>query len=208
MARPYPNGSISVYKSIMASYEPSPTNQTYLISIAPPQEVEQSVARLTDNLKSRRFPTSPLPPMIPILETTDKPAAPVPGLLPVCTESLRPGKQLTIDSGSAWILWPVESSGWFDRLAEALTQADSPGDSEGCDLFPLRRGIPLALIDGEGYLSTDETPEISGWRALNLICWSIEFLPGRPWYMSVSWYPLWRRRLKRAPGLTNNNKQP
>jgi hypothetical protein len=77
-------------------------------------------------------------------------------------------------------------------------------------LFPTCQAIPIGTT---GFTeSRFETPNVTylpspGWRALNLVCLSVEYLPGRPWYDSCAWYSLWRRRLKRAPVSTNNNKR-
>lgn len=194
----------------MASIETSPTNRTYLVSVSAPQTVVQAAGNLMDVLKRSGLITSPLPPIIPILESSDMPPVPVPGLLPVCTEPLILGKHLSLDTAGTqdgWVVWPVDSSGWFDSLAETLAPVGvSDRESESL-IYPLSGGIPLAR-DSNG-----TSPEVNyrienvpGWRALNLVCWSIEYLTERPWYLSAAWYPLWRRRLKRAPKPTNNNK--
>ncbi len=194
----------------MTSVKPSPTNRTYLVSVTAPQTVVLAAGNLIRVLEGSGLITSPLPPVIPILETSDIPAVPVPGLLPVCTEPLILGKHFSLDTAETqggWILWPVDSTGWFDSLAEALALTMPQSNNPGAGLYPLRKGIPLTRE------SSGKSPEVSyslengpGWRALNLVCWSIEYLIERPWYLSATWYPLWRRRLKRAPKPTNNNK--
>jgi len=196
----------------MTSDIPSPTNRTYLISITAPQSVSNVCSVFQNLLRGYGLTDAPFPPGIPILQTVEDPGPPVPGLLPACSEPLVLNGEL---STGDWITWPVKSSGWLGNLRKALKEhagSVSVSDTE-TKLFTPLSGIPLARNSGEDGFQDLRSTEVSnilkdipGWRALNLVCWDIEYLASRPWYQSVSWYPLWRRRLKRAPLKTNINK--
>ena len=199
----------------MVSTKQSPTNQTYLISITAPQAVEITTNLITDVLERHGLTSTPLPPMIPILETSNPPPPPVPGLLPSCFEALKPGKEMEIESESGWLLWPVNSGAWLEQLAAALNLPEESDTGLTSQNYPMRGGIPLARMNENGKDIALASAEVNsllekppGWRALNLVCWSVEYVNDRPWQLSAAWYPLWRRRLRRAPKSTNNNKQP
>jgi hypothetical protein len=197
----------------MVSTKQSPTNQTYLISITAPHAVEFTTSRITDVLERHGLTSTPLPAMIPVLETSNLPPPPVPGLLPGCFETLKPGTRMEIESEADWLLWPVDSGVWLEELAVALNFQEEPDTGLISQNYPMRRGIPLARMNENGMDIALVSAEVNsilekppGWRALNLVCWSVEYVTGRPWQLSAAWYPLWRRRLKRAPKSTNNNK--
>lgn len=189
----------------MGSTGQSPINRRYLISITTPQKLDLSTRTVKEELRLGGLVTFPLPSMVPILESERRPSAPVTGLLPVCVEPLVPEKHLEFDSETGWIFWPVDSAGWFSQLAKALTQEGTPNRNGDQVLSPQCAGIPLAQSSGAEMI--DMTAHIEGgWRSLILVCWNLEFLRERPWHHSVSWYPIWQRRLKRAPKVTNINK--
>jgi hypothetical protein len=220
MVYPYSILFFSGYQSIMRAFEPSPTNRTYLISLKAPQSVALPFIRIREELRWQGFPDNPFPPGIPLLELSLPPHPPVPGLLPACSEALILEKHLAeynTEHGEPWIIWPLktaEKSHWLNNMAEALRDFSNREEKSGIfpeqpgrkRLFPLRSGLPLA--PSREHTSQDTAVEVNripenppGWRALNLICHEIEYLNDRPWYKSVTWKPLWTRRLKRAPGV-------
>lgn len=197
----------------MVSVKQSPINRTYLIAIGTPQAVELAVRKLAGVLEQDGMTSSPLPGLIPVLEISSPPGPPVPGLLPACHAPLKLAENLKIDANSGWIYWPVNTGGWINELSAGLGDRENERRLPGSGILPLRLGIALARGENQGMESILSSPEVSkilenlpGWRALNLICWSVESISGRPWEQSASWYPLWQRRLSRAPKLTNNNK--
>lgn len=197
----------------MVSVKQSPINRTYLIAISTPEAVELAVRKLAGVLEQNGMTSSPLPGLIPVLEISSPPGPPVPGLLPACRAPLKLVENLEIDAKSGWIYWPVNAGGWLNELSAGLGDRENERMLHESGILPLRLGIALARWDKRGMESILSSPEVSkilenppGWRALNLCCWSVESISGRPWEQSVSWYPLWQRRLSRAPKLTNNNK--
>ncbi len=202
----------------MSANKTSPIKRTYLITLSPPQGIVQTAMQLMAEFRRRGLLTSPIPPAVPILEIIKEPKPPVAGLLPVCTEALEAMKFLSLSEGG-WVYWPVESEGWFEKLAAALSQGNTQGKNESqpnsqTPLYPNCPGLPLARFEGSsseaGFMSQEIINILKtnhGWRALNLSCWYIEYLAHRPWYKSTMWYPIWQRRLKRAPVSTNKNKQ-
>ena len=204
----------------MAFCKSSPTVRTYIVSILAPQSVSMKTERLKEVLSQEGNQISPLPPGIPLLQSTIKPRPPVPGLLPICDGPLILESQLikerdTIDGG--WTIWPVRSSVWLTRFTEVLADnwkglsVSRPNNP----ILPTLKGIPLARLDGGKGPSNLQSPEMNtiiesppGWRTLTLICWDIEYLKGRPWNNSVAWQTLWQRRLKRAPEIANLDKIP
>ena len=208
----------------MGSDTSSPTCHRYLQGISAPQEMVRVIADGRGSLAKAGWIPSPLIPMVPILETSWKPSPPVPGLLPPCPAAIRPGERWERSGDpEKWLIWPVDAGLWFADLARALA---SRGRYDGIDgdfgsgdngeahdnprLFPAGPGIPLAADPRENgaapEIPTRVIPERIGWRALNLICWELEYTGNRKWYMSLRWRLLWHRRLKRAQQLTNNNK--
>jgi len=201
-----------IYKSSMTSGRQSPTNRTYLISITAPQSVADICTRLQGVLMESGLTDAPVPPGIPLIQTIQDPGPPVPGRLPPCDTPLIMAGDL---SGDDWISWPVESSGWLEELTRTLVvhAEENLVSTTPEQLFTTRAGIPLAKRCGKNRNPDLASTEVSkilenipGWRALNLVCWSVEYLASRPWYQSAAWYPLWHRRLRRAPLSTNINK--
>ena len=197
----------------MVSVKQSPINRTYLIAISTPQAVELAVRKLAGVLEQNGMTSSPLPGLISVLEISSPPGPPVPGLLPACRAPLKLVENLEIDEKSGWIYWPVSSGGWINELSASLGDRENERRLPESGILPRRQGIALARGENQGMESILSSPEVSkilenplGWRALNLVCWSVESVSGRPWEKSASWYPLWQRRLSRAPKLTNNNK--
>jgi len=159
--------------------------------------------------------TWPMEPMVPILVCAERPRIPVTGLLPSCESVIEVGKHLILDRPSGWLTLPVNSGGWFRILQQKL---DSRVQEHGkqaaingnCPVLPLCLGLPLLSIDACERQSLLKVPEVyidetGGWRALPLICWEIEYLIHRPWHHSVFWAPIWKRRLRRAIGISNGN---
>jgi len=200
--------------------KPSPTIRTYLVSILAAQSVTLKAERLKGVFSREGNQISPLPPGIPLLQSDRKPRPPVTGLLPICDGPLNLAAQLikereSIDGG--WAIWPVESSVWLTRLAEVLAEnlKGSSDSRPNNPILPTLKGIPLARLDEGKEPSNLQSPEVNtiiesppGWRTLTLICWDIEYMKGRSWYISVAWQTLWQRRLKRAPEITNLDKIP
>ena len=195
----------------MESDKPSSNGRVFLIGLESPQSVIIATRGLFQELTQSSL--SPLPAHVPLIQTEIPPSPPVPGLLPTAQKPLKLAES-AIEAGrqcsdERWLIWPVDSSGWFSQLSEALIRhmlarkknGAGPRITNSQPLFPLRRGIPLAVVENStmiGSLGRIPLPR-AGWRTMNLVCWAIEYLVERPWYMSVAWYPIWRRRLKRAP---------
>jgi len=201
-----------IYKFSMNSGRQSPTNRTYLISITAAQSVAGTCSRLQNLLHDYGLTSFPFPPGIAVLQINRDPGPPVPGRLPACDTPLVMAGHLAAED---WITWPVESSAWLEKLTEALTEhaggASVTGKHE--QLSIPRFCIPLARVSGRERIPDLTSAEVGsilknipGWRSINLVCWNIEYLAARPWYKSTAWYPLWQRRLKRAPLSTNINK--
>jgi len=177
-----------------------------MISITAPQSVAGLCTGLQDLFRCSGMTDSPLPPGIPVLQTEMYPGPPVPGHLPVCDSPLVMADNL-ITAGD-WISWPVESSGWLEKLTEELVEhaGKKSVDRRQEGIFPPHAGIPLARSGRKDRIPDPASTGVSrilrnnpGWRALNLVCWNVEYLTSRPWYQSAAWYPIWRRRLRRAP---------
>ena len=198
----------------MGAKGPSPTECLYLIGLTAPQQVSAEAWRMRSAAAGPGRVSDPLPPMIPLVESRSPLRPPVPGLLPPCTSPLRvgAGPALTEDGRLAYL--PVDASGWLRALASTLAQAcGADEDRAGSEnsLYPPVSGIPaaFALLGGREEISPPEFPagDPPRWRVLMLECFRIEWIADRPWYLSVAWSLQWRRRLKRAPSETNNDKR-
>jgi len=150
--------------------------------------------------------TWPMEPMVPILVCRERPKEPVTGLMPFCETTIEVGKRLILDGASRWLTLPVNSNGWFENLRRKLSESEEELSEK--PILPLCSGLPILHIDEceeAFFLRTPEIniEEIGGWRTLLLICWKIEYLVHRPWYHSLYWTPIWKRRLRRAISASN-----
>ena len=214
------------YKCIMSLSRSSSAEIRYLVGLTAPQQQAALVERIRRKEGKRGRIPDPFPPMIPIFESPDPVSPPVPGLLPPCTSPLIPGKLPMIEESSGVSFLPVESEGWLDHLSKALakTAALHTGVEEKTlfingfpelpslrlePLYPPFRGVPLSFPSAVNAFKEREAADFeaseppSGWRVLFLECFRVDYIIGRPWFLSAAWSSQWCRRLRRAPPLSS-----
>jgi len=168
----------------------SSTSRRYLLGILAPNNLAVAVRRIIDGLDRSRWSGMPLPPMLPLAESSEPPRPPVPGLLPPPDEAFRPSGRLVPDATGTWLIWPVDTRGWLAELKAGL-------DGDAPTLMPDEEGLPVAVSRQRAFDSF-ETIDAGGWKTVVLACWQIDYLTDRPWSDALVWRPLWRRRLRRA----------
>lgn len=184
-------------------------SQYFLIGLHPPQSVAIAVQKLKGIYAAQGTITAPFP-ILPVLHSCSPPSPPVPGLLPVCTQVITVGSSLAIAPDGGWLTLPVDAGEWLFNLGRHFPSTGKntlPGE-----VYPVCTGIPIAWLSSippGSVLSAqlmDILPCSIGWRALNLVCYEINFSRSRPWFMAVHWREMWRRRLRRAPRTAANDK--
>ena len=191
----------------MIGNRPPPFPRLFCTALLAPQAVAIPVRRLRASFAAQGRIPAPFPPMVPLLYSSDPPPPPVPGLLPVCQHPLSLGLSLESAVDSRWVIWPVDSGPWFLELQKSLSEESNLRFPDG--LFPLGQGIPLAWSQVHGFADYGLTDQLAAhgqvprWRALSLVCYAFTFRPERSWYLSVYWRELWKRRLRRAPAISN-----
>ncbi|OQX28842.1 MAG: hypothetical protein B0D92_06855 [Spirochaeta sp. LUC14_002_19_P3] len=171
----------------------------YCIALLAPQSVNIPVLRLKALYAAQGPIPAPLDTIIPLHCTNTQPPPPVPGLLPRCDTPIQLSSALH-RSGN-WIIQQAEPQEWFAELKSFFTTDTVSRLPE--NLFPLGEGIPLAVSESASPLLSDI--EVPSWRALQLICYEISYSARHPWYLSLYWRLLWRRRLRQAPRTFQDN---
>lgn len=171
---------------------PSSRRTTWLTGLVPAPPVAETANALRRTLYRESGASAPLPPLLPLGESPGPPPPPVAGNLPKCDSPLIPGR---LSHQNGWLIWEIDSGGWFPRLAEAL-RLDNPWT-----LFPPAVGIPIAPIPRRDPSPDPEAPG-ARWRALHLATWEVEIPTEQAWWRRVAWRLIWVRRLRRAPAAT------
>lgn len=190
--------------------EPS-THKLFLIACKAPQSVEIPCQSIKKRFIQQGALSAPMPPIVPLLYSHSYPPPPVPGLLPACSSPLCMKNMLQKCSGNDWIIWPVDSGSWFSDLLTTLGSDDNVIKPEFS--FPLGAGIPIILdTHKEDCLFSEKSYDEKiqaivrsdySWRALHLVCYSLEFQDRQKWFRSIYWEQMWIRRLRRAPAQAN-----
>lgn len=187
----------------MSSSSPSSTEICYLIGLRAPQQLAAAVEEMRCIERKQGWISDPLPPMIPLFESSMPIHPPVPGLIPPCESPLLTGTKLINEETSGLKYLPVNADGWLNQLERVFSKMEKKHQIR--PLYPPFYGIPISFPpadeDSANRKVIDQPTKepISGWRALVLECFRIDFDAGRPWFLSVSWSFQWCRRLRRAP---------
>jgi hypothetical protein len=163
------------------------------------------------------FITNPLPPFLPLSESTEKPKEPVTGLLPEINKEILLTGKLRIEENRKWILWPVEKEisenlrFFAEKFTEMFISSAAASADNHYTLLPLNKG--LVISENRSLIQPPPGEELNNlfdkadklinihfnWKKLELVCYKIEYPSGRNWLSAVSWQRLWKRRLKRIP---------
>ena len=189
----------------------------YITGLSTPDNITAVFNKLNYMFLDSGFVTNPLPPFIPLTESTEKPKEPVTGLLPEIKKEISLTGKLRIEENGKWIIWPAEKeiSENLRFFAEKFTEMFIPSAAASADnnytLLPLNNGLVISgnrnLIQpppGEDlntlFDKADKLINIHfNWKKLELVCYKIEYPSDRNWLSAVSWRRLWKRRLKRIP---------
>ena len=170
-----------------------------------PQNVADKVKQLTQKVLEEGGISSALPPMIVLASFSAEPHPLAAGMLAPCEDVLEISDSLRVDSTGKWIILPVKCGRWFDELRRILQELSGQNTFSGLheDVIQAPDGILIGhyVNAAKNYrLNREPTFPSLRWRALNMVCFEVQYSVNRPLSKCLYLQEIWKRRLRRAPG--------